>query len=184
MDNVKVGALTLLPAERGTCEECAGVHLPGSPHNKQSLQYQYHFFGRNGRWPTWEDAMAHCTPDVKRRWREALLKRGQRLDAAPTGPVFQFAVGLPRVLLVTCGKWRRAYPMAWTPDVYYQGDSMHPAWKCVQDVVPEGCTDVVFFQEWLASHLYEGGPEGVGRLRCGRQTVVVEVLNGSVFERI
>lgn len=117
-------------------------------------------------------------------WRESLLKCGQRLDAAPDGPEFPAAVSLPRVLLVTCGKWRRAYPMAWTPDVYYQRDSMHPAWKCVQGVVPDGCTDVVRFQEWLESHLYEGGPEGVGRWRNGGRTVVVEVLNGSVFERV
>lgn len=41
MDEVKVGAFTLLPAPRGTCEECAVAHKPDEPHNQQSLHYQY-----------------------------------------------------------------------------------------------------------------------------------------------
>jgi hypothetical protein len=49
-----------------TCPECAVKHEPDEPHNQQ---YKYYV-------PTWADAMAHCTPDVKELWREALAEHG------------------------------------------------------------------------------------------------------------
>lgn len=63
----------------GTCPECAVKHDPRMPHNKQSLFYQYAFYARNGRWPTWEDAMAHCAEEVKEVWRQALKEAGEEL---------------------------------------------------------------------------------------------------------
>ena len=48
----------LLKTPPDTCPECAVKHGPNEPHNQQSLAYQYDFYGKNGRWPTWEDAMA------------------------------------------------------------------------------------------------------------------------------
>ncbi len=60
----------------GTCPECAVKHDPGQPHNRDSLTYQYHFYDKNGRWPTWADAMAHCTDEVKADWTQALKERG------------------------------------------------------------------------------------------------------------
>lgn len=65
----------LLPAPDGTCPECAVKHEPDQPHNNQSMAYQYHFYGRIGRWPTWKDAIAHCTPEVQALWEAALRKR-------------------------------------------------------------------------------------------------------------
>jgi len=67
-----LGGFMMLPTPEGTCEECAVDHDPELPHNRDSLPYQYAFYGKHGRWPTWDDAMAHCTDEVKARWRTAL----------------------------------------------------------------------------------------------------------------
>lgn len=48
-----LGPATLLPPPKGTCPECAINHAPELPHNQQSLFYQYSFYGKHGRWPTW-----------------------------------------------------------------------------------------------------------------------------------
>lgn len=58
-----LGAFGLMPAAPGTCPECAVDH----PHK---------FYNDHGRWPTWEDAMSHCSEDMKTIWREELRKRG------------------------------------------------------------------------------------------------------------
>lgn len=60
----------------GTCLMCAVAHDPEQPHNQQSLTYQYKFYDQHGRWPTWVDAMEHCSEDVKARWKAELEKRG------------------------------------------------------------------------------------------------------------
>ncbi|MEG3071067.1 MAG: hypothetical protein HQP61_02355 [Peptococcaceae bacterium] len=60
----------------GICPECATKHDPEQPHNQQSLTYQYKFYGKHGRWPTWDDAMGHCTEEVKQAWKEALKEYG------------------------------------------------------------------------------------------------------------
>ena len=60
----------------GTCPMCATVHKPEQPHNQCSFFYQYKFYDENGRWPTWEDAMAHCSSEIRRFWVEELRKRG------------------------------------------------------------------------------------------------------------
>ncbi|HIR26554.1 MAG TPA: hypothetical protein IAB84_01140 [Candidatus Choladousia intestinigallinarum] len=64
----------------GTCPECAVKHDPNQPHNKDSLTYQYKFYDKNGRWPTWKDAMQHCPEEVKAYWTNALAERGVTLD--------------------------------------------------------------------------------------------------------
>ena len=71
-----IEGFTLLPAKPGTCQECAVDHDPSYPHNQQSLYYQYHFYAENQRWPTWEDAMAHCSDDMKTVWKDELRKEG------------------------------------------------------------------------------------------------------------
>lgn len=74
--------MTLLPPAPHLCQACAVKHDPGQPHNQQSFHYQYWFrlqeakAGREERWPTWSDAMAHCTPEVQQAWREELAKHG------------------------------------------------------------------------------------------------------------
>lgn len=73
---MSLGPFTLLPAKSGTCPECATVHEPADPHNQQSLFYQYDFYGKHGRWPTWKDAMAHCAPAMRENWIRELALRG------------------------------------------------------------------------------------------------------------
>jgi hypothetical protein len=51
------------------------AHDPAEPHNQQSLYYQMAFRQQHGRWPTWTDAMSHCTPEVQAIWREGLREQ-------------------------------------------------------------------------------------------------------------
>lgn len=73
--------MILLPPKPGLCQQCAVDHPPEHPHNQQSLYWQYWFYGKNGRWPTWFDAMAHCTPEMKAYWTDALAKHGIKVTA-------------------------------------------------------------------------------------------------------
>ncbi|EHM3440590.1 hypothetical protein MKU92_000055 [Salmonella enterica] len=66
----------ILPAPHDTCPECATAHEPELPHNAQSIYYQYAFYGREGRWPTWTDAMAHCPQHIRELWIQELTARG------------------------------------------------------------------------------------------------------------
>lgn len=76
----KHGMMMIGNTPPGTCPMCAVKHDPQMPHNKDSLTYQYKFYDLNGRWPTWVDAMAHCTPEIRKLWREALEQRGVKVD--------------------------------------------------------------------------------------------------------
>lgn len=60
----------------GACSQCFIEHHPAFPHDAQSLQYQYRFNAEHGRWPTWEDAMAHCDDEVYEAFREGLAAQG------------------------------------------------------------------------------------------------------------
>lgn len=71
-----LGGWSLLPAPEGKCQECATEHAAELPHNQQSLFYQYKFYNEHGRWPTWEDAIAHCTDEMKEFWKAELRMRG------------------------------------------------------------------------------------------------------------
>lgn len=73
-------AMTLLPPAPDVCHCCAVDHDPEQPHNKDSLYYQYWFYAQHGRWPTWRDAMEHCSFEVRAIWATALLQRGVDLD--------------------------------------------------------------------------------------------------------
>lgn len=70
------GIMMLGKTPEGTCPMCAVAHDPALPHNRDSLAYQYKFYDENERWPTWSDAMAHCSEEVKEFWIEELKKRG------------------------------------------------------------------------------------------------------------
>jgi len=72
----KKAKFMIMPAPPGTCPECAVKHEPYMPHNRDSLMYQYVFYGKNGRWPTWADAMSHCPDEIKEEWTRALAERG------------------------------------------------------------------------------------------------------------
>lgn len=62
------------PDDIPVCRECAVRHDPAMAHNRQSLYYQMAFHARNGRYPTWTDAMAHCTADVRAEWTRVLIR--------------------------------------------------------------------------------------------------------------
>lgn len=82
---VPFSAWQVLPAATG-CPECGVDHEPEMPHDPSSMLYQYRFrsqeakAGREERWPTWTDAMAHCTPNIQRAWTQALAHHGVNLD--------------------------------------------------------------------------------------------------------
>lgn len=73
------GGLAMLPAAPGLCEVCATEHPPELPHNQQSLFYQMRFCAEHDHFPTWHDAMAHCTPEMKARWTEGLRAAGVKI---------------------------------------------------------------------------------------------------------
>ena len=64
--------IKIRPPRPRACKVCATFHKPGQPHDRDSLYYQNHFYRDYGRFPTWEDAMAHCTEDVKAAFRAKL----------------------------------------------------------------------------------------------------------------
>lgn len=66
----------LLPPPPGVCRSCAVDHEPELPHDQTSLYWQYRFYRDAGRWPTWDDAMAHCTDEVKAMWKKAMAEAG------------------------------------------------------------------------------------------------------------
>lgn len=66
----------LMPPAPGKCQTCAVEHALEQPHNAQSLFYQYAFYAEHGRWPTWADAIAHCTSEMQAFWKKALLDIG------------------------------------------------------------------------------------------------------------
>ncbi len=70
------GGFKLFPPAPDVCQACAVNHEPEAPHNQQSLYYQYHFYADHGRWPTWNDAMAHCPENIKKVVKEVLRKNG------------------------------------------------------------------------------------------------------------
>ena len=70
------GEFQLLPPASHLCQECAVDHLPSQPHNPQSLFYQVKFNMQHARVPTWRDAMAHCSDDVKEKWTKGLAAHG------------------------------------------------------------------------------------------------------------
>ena len=71
--------LTILHTRPGSCDMCGVVHDKAYPHDLHSLAYQYMFYDRNGRWPTWEDAIAHCSDNIKEIWTQVFKSMGGQL---------------------------------------------------------------------------------------------------------
>lgn len=69
-------SFVLMPCAPDVCQECAVKHDPTFPHNAHSLHYQYKFHAAYGLWPTWGDAMAHCSEPMKDEWKRHLIARG------------------------------------------------------------------------------------------------------------
>lgn len=76
IQEIPMSSMMLLPPKPDVCQECAVKHDPRLPHNQQSLYYQMKSKMEHGRDATWNDAMAHCTDDVKERWIEGLKIHG------------------------------------------------------------------------------------------------------------
>lgn len=70
----KKNAMTLLGPPPDKCQVCAVDHPHDQPHSQQSMYYQMAFHSEHGRWPTWTDAMAHCSQQVKTLWRRHLIE--------------------------------------------------------------------------------------------------------------
>ena len=60
MDEIRI-----LPPRPGGCKICGARHRPEEPHEYSSLYYKVKFYGSYRRFPTREDAAAHC-PDAVR----------------------------------------------------------------------------------------------------------------------
>lgn len=78
MDSMET--INVLPPSPGVCRLCAAKHDPAEPHDRDSLYYQNRFRRKYKRFPTWTDAMAHCTDDTKAKWKEILARRGIIVD--------------------------------------------------------------------------------------------------------
>lgn len=72
---IEGGGFRMLPGPPGTCEWCHVKHDPDQPHNRDSLPYQMKFYTLHKRWPTWTDAMAHCSDEIKTVWRDGLVEK-------------------------------------------------------------------------------------------------------------
>ena len=72
--------IKILPPMPGACQVCAAFHAPDQPHERDSLYYQNQFYKTYKRFPTWKDAMNHCSDAVKRDFCRKLAKRGILLE--------------------------------------------------------------------------------------------------------
>lgn len=72
----RYGMVMIGKTPEGTCPLCGAKHDSEQPHNRDSLAYQYKFYDKHGRWPTWKDAMEHCPDEIKAYWIKALTERG------------------------------------------------------------------------------------------------------------
>lgn len=74
----RVASWQLLPPAADACQTCGHrpAHGADEPHNAQSLYYQYSFYAEHARWPTWRDAVAHCSQPVRDAWEAELRKLG------------------------------------------------------------------------------------------------------------
>lgn len=59
MDVKTLKDFEILPPKPGVCALCGKDHELDHPHNLTSLYYQYRFYRKYGRFPTWSDAAAH-----------------------------------------------------------------------------------------------------------------------------
>ena len=62
----------VLPPSPELCQVCGFNHSEELPHNPESIYYQITFNMEHGRLPTWDDAMLHCTDELKIKWAEML----------------------------------------------------------------------------------------------------------------
>lgn len=73
--------MTILPPAADCCQVCARQHPPELPHDPQSLYWATVRVAEGKPEPTWADAMAHCTPEMRAEWSERLTLRGVHIGA-------------------------------------------------------------------------------------------------------
>lgn len=67
----------ILPPAPGKCPVCAENRHGGEmPHNRDSLFYQIQFARVHGRAPTWADAAAECSQEVRAILKNLLVEKG------------------------------------------------------------------------------------------------------------
>jgi len=70
-----LNSFALLPPAKDVCQECAVKHDPSAPHNQQSIVLPYtNFYGKNGRWPTWNGCHGTLLGRHKELWICQCLK--------------------------------------------------------------------------------------------------------------
>lgn len=74
-------SFVMLPPAAHLCQICAVEHPEEQPHNAQSFYYQYWFALNNKCKPTWNDAMPHCSEEVKAPWLSGFRKCGIDIDS-------------------------------------------------------------------------------------------------------
>lgn len=74
--NDAVDRIAIIPPTPEACPYCGDRHDPRDPHNRDSLTYQHKFRKAYGRYPTWEDAMRHCSLMTQIRFAAELKERG------------------------------------------------------------------------------------------------------------
>lgn len=71
-----IDTIKIIAPEPGACKICAALHNPDQPHERDSLYYQMRFFQVYNRFPSWDDAMAHCSKAVQLQVKQDLIERG------------------------------------------------------------------------------------------------------------
>lgn len=70
----------IAPPVPGVCPVCAVNHDAAMPHNRDSLYYQMRFHQKNGRFPSWADAMAHCDDHTRAVCMGLLAEHGVNVE--------------------------------------------------------------------------------------------------------
>lgn len=65
-----------IPPKPELCAVCGATHDANVPHNKYSAYYRAQFYAKHKRFPTWQDAMAHCSEEMKEDFTKVLQFMG------------------------------------------------------------------------------------------------------------
>lgn len=64
--------ILLFPLPEGICPQCGIFHEYHEPHQVNTVHYQVWFKRKHGRYPTAQDAVAHCSARTKLDWLKYL----------------------------------------------------------------------------------------------------------------
>lgn len=77
---VPLSSMQLLPPAPDVCQVCAVGHAPEEPHNPQSLFWQTARTMEGKPAAGWEEALAHCSQEMRESWINALGLKGVEVD--------------------------------------------------------------------------------------------------------